>query len=382
MRAILTALFAIFLCYSETILIDHNATNINAIPQEYLIKAKESLHIAYGHTSHGSQLTTGMTGLVAFANGGGKGLEYETDFFAWNNGGSNGALDLHDYAMDGDVGNYPQWVNNTTSYLGEPNEDGRGSKNPDVNVILWSWCGQVDNKYQAGTIESEYLIPMDSLEELYFGVTFIYMTGHVNYWADSDTKAGNQIIRDFCKTEEKILYDFADIECYDPDGNFYEFVTDGCDYYNANGSYQGNWAVNWQESHTEDIDWYTCTAAHSEPLNANLKAYAAWHLWARLAGWENKTEITSHNNQNSINSHTIKAFPDASKTSLKVYLNTNNTPTTLSLISTKGQILFSTQLSSQQQVYEIPLGGLSEGHYILKHTNGVNTSSQSFVLLK
>jgi hypothetical protein len=26
-------------------------------------------------------------------------------------------------------------------------------------------------------------------------------------------------------------------------------------------------------------------AAHTQPLNANLKAYAAWHLWARLAGW-------------------------------------------------------------------------------------------------
>jgi hypothetical protein len=26
-------------------------------------------------------------------------------------------------------------------------------------------------------------------------------------------------------------------------------------------------------------------AAHSQPLNGNLKAYSAWWLWARLAGW-------------------------------------------------------------------------------------------------
>ncbi|TET83275.1 MAG: PKD domain-containing protein, partial [Desulfobacteraceae bacterium] len=47
----------------------------------------------------------------------------------------------------------------------------------------------------------------------------------------------------------------------------------------------GNWAIEWQNSHTEDVDWYDCTSAHSQPLNANRKAYAAWWLWARLAGW-------------------------------------------------------------------------------------------------
>jgi hypothetical protein len=34
------------------------------------------------------------------------------------------------------------------------------------------------------------------------------------------------------------------------------------------------------------VDWYDCSSAHSEPLNANMKAYAAWWLWARLAGWD------------------------------------------------------------------------------------------------
>ena len=33
------------------------------------------------------------------------------------------------------------------------------------------------------------------------------------------------------------------------------------------------------------VDWYKCSSAHSQPLNANLKAYAAWWLWARLVGW-------------------------------------------------------------------------------------------------
>ncbi|RPJ06253.1 MAG: hypothetical protein EHM28_10405 [Spirochaetaceae bacterium] len=36
---------------------------------------------------------------------------------------------------------------------------------------------------------------------------------------------------------------------------------------------------------TAGTDWYNCGATHSMSLNANMKAYAAWWLWARLAGW-------------------------------------------------------------------------------------------------
>lgn len=64
-----------------SIVIDHLDTDITALTESAIDRAKAKLHIAYGHTSHGSQLTTGMSGLVGFANG--------------------GALDLHDYAMAG-----------------------------------------------------------------------------------------------------------------------------------------------------------------------------------------------------------------------------------------------------------------------------------------
>jgi hypothetical protein len=178
------------------IIIDHTTTDITQIPQTAIELAKANLHIAYGHTSHGSQLTTGMNGLVAFANGGGLGLSLPTDIFDWNNGGSDGALDLHDYAMGGDVGYYPQWVNNTRNYLNNP-------ANTDVNLIIWSWCGQVDNKYANGTLDSEYLTPMAQLEADYPHVTFVYMTGHVDILDDADNKAANQMIRDYCTANNK-----------------------------------------------------------------------------------------------------------------------------------------------------------------------------------
>lgn len=272
---------------ADAIIINHNHTDITQIPQSAIEQAKANLHIAYGHTSHGSQLTTGMNGLVGFANGGGLGLSLPHDIFTWNNGGTAGALDLHDYAMGGDVGYYPQWVENTRTYLDNP-------ANADVNVIIWSWCGQVGSKYASGTLESQYLTPMAQLEVEYPTVTFVYMTGHVDmtdgsnadFTVDTNTKAGNRIIREFCTNNDKVLYDFADIERYDPYGTYYEFVDDDCDYYSSpDGTVLGNWATEWQNSHTQRVDWYNCSSAHSQPLNANRKAYAAWWLWSVLGGW-------------------------------------------------------------------------------------------------
>lgn len=264
---------------AQAIIIDHTCTDITRIPESAILQAKATLHIAYGHTSHGSQLTTGMTGLVAFANAGGKGLTLPRDLFAWKRGGANGALDLHDYAMDGDVGYYPDWVNNTRTYL-------NNAQNAHVNVILWSWCGQVSGKYNDDTLFPQYIEPMSQLERDYPHVTFVYMTGHVDHGDDDDNKAANQVIRDYCEANGKVLYDFADIESHDPDGVYYPFPGDDCSYYaSQTGARLGNWATAWQDSHAINVDWYSCESAHSEPLNANRKAYAAWWLFARLAGW-------------------------------------------------------------------------------------------------
>lgn len=274
---IATFLFAVSACYGGSLVIDHRHTDITKLTAAKINQAKSVLHIAYGHTSHGSQLTDGMSGLVGFANGGGKGLALPDNAFAWNNGGTGGALDLHDYAMGGDVGYHPAWVNNTIAYLNNP-------ANSDVNVVIWSWCGQMTSKFTSNKLVSEYLAPMSALESSYPNVIFVYMTGHVDIGQDANQKAACQAIRDYCIANNKVLYDFADIEHYDPDGNYYEFVDDNCGVYTSAGAgLYDNWATRWQGSHTVGVDWYNCSSAHSQALNANQKAYAAWALWCALA---------------------------------------------------------------------------------------------------
>jgi hypothetical protein len=133
---------------------------------------------------------------------------------------------------------------------------------------------------------------MAQLEEDYPGVTFVYMTGHLEYGYESSIYPGNQMIRDFCIENNKVLYDFADIESHNPDGVYFPYADDDCDYFDGPGGTKlGNWALEWQSSHSEGLDWFDCYSPHSQPLNANLKAYAAWWLFAALGGWNDTTPI-------------------------------------------------------------------------------------------
>jgi hypothetical protein len=274
---------------------DHRVADLirrGKIPTAAILAAKSNLRIAYGHTSHGSQIVSGMNGLVAFADAGNcdGDVSYKDapGLFSWSHEWGNGALmmteDMGGYdslydAYDLNNPSYSAWESATSNYLAE---------HPEINVVMWSWCGGVSGAEEA-TIDG-YLARMTGLERDFPYVTFVYMTGHSDgTGTGGNLAARNKQIRDYCRNNNKWLFDFNDIETYDPDGIGYAslFTDDACAYdFNRSGGLDAgdrNWAVDWQAEHEAGVDWFDCGAAHSYSIVANMKAYAVWWLWCEIA---------------------------------------------------------------------------------------------------
>jgi hypothetical protein len=159
------------------------------------------------------------------------------------------------------------------------------------DISGWSWCGQVS--LNDWSYIQNYLNALSNFESQFSDVKIFYMTGHniepgpPNHQqiAWDRLHANNAGIKNHCIENSGILFDFADIESHDPDGNYYP-LEDGT----------GTWCEAWLTDHPNEYPnlpprsesgcGVSCAiCAHSHGLNCVMKAKAFWWMIARIAGW-------------------------------------------------------------------------------------------------
>lgn len=282
---------------------------LRQIPTIFIDKAREELHIAYQHTSHGTHVSYGLFGLQDYKPG-------DNELFAiTNHDPQSGKLDFRDYALgsyaaDGESAadlsqDETGFIQATRNYLDDP-------ENAEINVVMWSWCDiaghSVSENYLPGmeTLISEYgeggTKIGDGAGQREVPVTFIFMTGHGNVNSNiGEGRPKNQadLIIDYCKKNNYFCLDYYSIDTHDMLDNYWEDAGDD----GNSVAYGGNFYIDFQESGTVGTNYFenlnspggsvTFGAHNSQHITANRKAYAMWWILARIAGWDGFTVYSS-----------------------------------------------------------------------------------------
>ncbi|MBN1619146.1 T9SS type A sorting domain-containing protein [candidate division WOR-3 bacterium] len=343
-RMFLSCILAALLSYALTAqtIIDHNCMRVDIIPSQYVTYVINNVKWHYAHTSHGSQLTTGLEELEILNSA----FAVDIGWCALPN--SPGEFCIHDGQRYDDYVT-PEMYWQTTSGMNETRAVLNG--NTALNYSGWAWCCQCDH-YTSDSVQT-YLDSMNRLEQQYSGVTFIYMTGNAQATGDDgyNRHLRNNQIRQYCQNNGKILFDFADMDCW-----WFNDTTSAWE--------QHTYYHNGQYIPAEHPAYYgDYNGSHTAYENCLHKGMAVWYMFAVLSGWATGVEETPERN----------SFIDG----LKVYPNpfTSSVDISFSISKSDWVEIYISDVSGRK-ILNLLRGDLEEGAYSVSW-HGVDFSGRA-----
>ena len=251
----------------QPLIIDHNCTDIDQIPPHW-VEAARGLAFHYAHTSHGSQVVSGLNYLETQDPQWSLTVDYAGGLPPSSSPCTPDYLCIYD-------GNPPETYIQPPDYWSTPGGIARTDAVAETGFFdhsMWSWCGEQSGNSTA-TVQ-QYLDTMAAFEDTHDPMRFILMTGHTD-GGGATLQQNNDQVRQFALDNNMVLFDFADIESWDPGGGFYPDTNDSCP-----------WCQPWCDANPGFCPNPPISCSHSHSLVCYLKGRAFWWMAARLAGWE------------------------------------------------------------------------------------------------
>ena len=364
---------------------------LRSIPIEYIRKARTELKVSYQHTSHGTQVYQGLSGLLYYKPGD------DTLFAMYPNPKTNKLLFrdnfMYKIAPEGveavDLSaDETAFIQTTRDYLDLP-------ENAEINVIMWSWCDIADRD-----VMGNYLPGMDSLISEYgiggtkigsgpgqreVPVTFIFMTGHANTNANVgalNPKSQAEVINAHCMANGYYCLDYYSIDTHDMNDNYWEDAGDD----GNSAAYGGNFYQDWQDEHvlgehyfenreSPDGDVRFGQSHNTQHITANRKAYAMWWILARLAGWEDTTYADRPTYSNQFN-----IYPNPGKGLFNIKSEYPGL-FKINVFRMDGSMVYSHLYEGTESGTTIDLSGQSAGMYVFRIQTGSTIEDRKVIIL-